>query len=168
MNTELRSKILVTLENNEKDLLVFLREMNESDFFNKPIKEVWSMAENLEHIIRTEKYTLDNLRQFPNSKMLEIQSRHPNGKVEYLVLNRKRKVIAPDVLVPQNAYKSKAAAIDAFQKIRKESVEYIRTLKRPLIEIGFPHVTLGMLNGENWGIFIPAHCERHLKQMKEL
>lgn len=25
-----------------------------------------------------------------------------------------------------------------------------------------------MLNGENWGTFIPAHSERHLKQMKEL
>ena len=168
MNTELRSTLLAALRNNEKDLLTFLKDVDENYFFNKPSETVWSMAENLEHIILTEKYTVDKLKQFPASEMLEIQSRHPNGKVEYLVLDRNRKVDAPEILVPKNAYPTKASAIDAFQNIRLESIEFIENLKRPLVEIGFPHFTLGMLNGENWGTFIPAHCERHLKQMKGL
>jgi len=168
MNIELRTTILTALKNNEKDLLTFLKGVDESDFFYKPSEEVWSIAENLDHIIITEKHTLDNLKQFSDSDVLETQSRHPNGKVEYLVLDRNRKVDAPEYLVPKNNYKNKASAIDAFQKIRTQSVEFIQNVKRPLVEIGFPHITLGMLNGENWGTFIPAHCERHLKQIKEL
>jgi len=167
MSTTIIPTLLEALKKNEKKLLTFLEKVSEKDFFNKPSETVWSIAESLEHIILTEAYVLKNL-QNALTKNQEIESRHPNGKVEYLVLDRKRKVDAPEVLVPKKGFESKAIAIVAFQKVRTQSEDFFQSIKRPLIEIGFPHFTLGMLNGENWGTFIPAHCERHLKQMREV
>ena len=167
MNTAIRSTLSEALKNNETDLLNYLENISEADYFNKPSELIWSMAEILEHIILTESYVIANLQNFhPSDK--EISSRHPNGKVEYLVLDRNRKVPAPEVLVPKGNYESKQAAMEAFQKVREASNKFLSSLKTPLVEIGFPHFTLGMLNGENWMTFIPAHCERHRKQMEEV
>ena len=164
----IKPTLLKALEKSETDLLSFLENITDEDFIKKPSDTVWSMAEIVDHIILTEKYVLRNLQNLLHTDSIEVPSRHPNGKVEYLVLDRNRKVPAPAPLIPRNNYETKAVAIVAFQKVRSQSKEFIEAVRRPLVEIGFPHFTLGMLNGENWGTFIPAHCERHLKQMKEM
>jgi len=167
MNPSIRTTLLEALKNNETDLLTFLEDFSEADFFKKQSDLVWSMAEILEHIILTEAYVVKKLKSCTPSEG-GISSRHPNGKVEYLVLDRNRKVPAPEVLVPKGKYKTKQVAIETFQEVRATSNKFLTDLRTPLVEIGFPHFTLGMLNGENWMTFVPAHCERHRKQMMEL
>lgn len=169
MTKEERNELLNHLQTSRIDLLNLITDINDKDFMKKPSDDIWSIAEVIEHLVLIDeslyKTILHKAENIPDT----IPETTPNGKILHIVPNPKYgKVVAPKHITPQTIYTSKQEAIAAFNKSRDTIEAFATTTNLPLERIAFRHFSLGLLNGKNWLVFIAAHCQRHIYQIRNL
>ena len=168
MKTTERGEILEHLQKSRADLLHLVSDVSDADFMKKPSKEVWSIAEVVEHLVLIDESLFNSLHKAENVPDTTPET-VPNDKILYVVPNPKYgKVTAPKNLVPQSTYNSKDEALMAFNTNRDRIENFVKTTDLPLQRVVFRHFALGLLNGMNWLVFIAAHCQRHINQIRNL
>ncbi len=167
MTNEVKASILNTLNNSQTALLSVINSVDEKQFINQPT-DGWSISELVEHIIIVDNSILGSLRKVgatPSKE--EIESKFAGAELVKLVSRRNVKVKAPEYFQPKGIFKSKQAAIDGLNAHHATLRDFIDSTTLPLNKIGFPHPLIGMINGEQWLIFMGGHSDRHVNQMKE-
>ena len=169
MKTAERAEILSHLQKSRADLLQSVSDINGTDFIQKASNEIWSIAEIVEHLVLIDESLFNSIlykaEQIPDTTPETV----PNEKILYVVPNPKYgKVAAPENLVPQSTYNSKEEALMAFNTNRDRIENFVKTTDLPLERIAFKHFALGLLNGKNWLVFMAAHCQRHINQIRDL
>jgi hypothetical protein len=169
MKTTERGEILEHLQKSRADLLHLVSDVSDADFMKKPSKEVWSIAEVVEHLVLIDESLFNSILHKAENVPDTTPETVPNDKILYVVPNPKYgKVTAPKNLVPQSTYNSKDEALMAFNTNRDRIENFVKTTDLPLQRVAFRHFALGLLNGMNWLVFIAAHCQRHINQIRNL
>lgn len=169
MTLEERTEILQHLQQSRTDLLNSISDIDNEYFMKKPADDIWSIAEVIEHLVLIDeslyKSILLKAEKIPDT----TPETTPNSKILYVVPNPKYgKVVAPKHITPQTIYNSKEEALMAFNTSRDRIENFAKTTDLPLERIAFRHFSLGLLNGKNWLVFIAAHCQRHINQIRNL
>lgn len=161
--------ILEHLQETTAAMLEILAGVSEENFKRKPGPDQWSVAEVVEHVINVETGVVGRLKKMGENKAYSQFVEAPStDKVIAESANRAEKVPSPAPLIPKGTLLTKKAAIEAFQKNRKEVLDFAEHNTLPLKEIVFPHPRLGMFNGENWLAFMAGHSKRHIEQINLL
>ncbi len=125
----------------------------------------------MEHIAVTEQLILGGIKKslsapadparFNKSRDEVILQRMPDRSSKAQAGNEIRPTGRPEFATP-------SAAIEAFNKTRAASVEFVRESGDGLRSHGFKHFAFGELDAYQWSLLLSGHAERHTKQIDEV
>lgn len=167
-NTKKEERLII-LKNNQAAMEAVLADVTAEVFLAKPNPEIWSIAEIVEHVIKVEAGVIGKVQHLGTKGLeQEIPSMISAEDLLKKADNRSIKVKAPTVFEPSGVFKTKEAALKAFNKNRETTLKFAETTTINLKTISFPHMLLGMLNGEDWIVFVAGHTRRHIAQIQLL
>lgn len=167
-----RDAAVKALEASRATFLAAIEGVTEAQWTFKPAPDRWSIAEAAEHIAVTE----EGLRGMIVGKILagppatKEELAAAKGKDEAApaaARNRSEKKKAPEPFKPTGRFANEAATRAAFEKIRAETIEWIKS--SPADFRG--HVMkgpVGPMDAYDWTLFLSGHSERHTAQIEEV
>lgn len=169
MQAKEKNYYLSELEKSKIALLAILGEVLETEFHQKMAEDTWSISEVVEHIIKVESAIINNVKKL-NSGNTNTQKEKglSNKEVMDKSSSVQVKVKSAPMFIPEGIFQQKEDAITSFKQIRLSTEEFISACKDDLSLLAFPHPRLGMLNGDNWLLFIAGHCIRHTTQIEAI
>jgi uncharacterized damage-inducible protein DinB len=159
------------LSDSEKNALNTVSKLNEAQLKFKPSADKWSVEECMMHIAATEKalwgMTDGAIKATPNpEKRSEIK--WSDEEVMKNITERTNKVKTFPPLEPQNTgFKTLEEATASFKENRAKLISYVKGTKDDLRN----HVAtlpVGSFDTYQMILFIGAHSNRHVEQMKEV
>lgn len=134
----------------------------------KPSAETWSILDCVEHMIESERYLLSRLQAAETVDQPFEKSRR-QAKIALLAADRTRRIEAPKPVRPQGRYETLAEAMEAFDGVRAQLVDWVENCAgdprrmltdHPLIE--------GPVTCAETLVMMAAHPARHAKQIEEI
>ncbi len=163
-----RDRLLSYFHATRKQILDAVEGLSDAQWKFKPAPDKWSVAEVVEHLTLTEPF----LFGFANSFLAHPAPKPADTKLttEQLVANmndRSKPAQAPGELRPMGKWQPGAELTNEFRARRDAMVKWLNETKEPLTR------TYGRWAGETITVYqalhtIPAHTERHLKQIEEV
>jgi DinB family protein len=138
--------------------------------------ERWSIAEIVEHVAAAESLFSQrvtarlraHVTTAPNSDTrvtdAQLVAWEQDPSVEVVVPGHASLAKAPPPLVPSGAGDARAA-LARFLAARAESAAFLESTRDARHRVA-EHPALGPLDGYQWVLFMAAHSERHLKQIR--
>ena len=162
------AQVTAYLESTRDALAAATSGLSEVQLRYKPAPEVWSIAQNVEHLAIVEGFLHIRISQLPNSP--EAEPDRENIVMDELVVRevplRKIKVQTPSAAEPSgNA--SPAEVLERFNQSRSKTVQLASEapcLRGRLMK----HPVLGDLDGYQWLLAVGAHTARHTNQIAEV
>jgi hypothetical protein len=151
-----------------KQFLDALDGISEEQWKYKPGPDRWSIAEVAEHIAVAE----DNLFQYAMGGLHHGSAGSDGKKLEDTEViarmsDRSNKAQAPAEFRPAGRFKTKDELVQHFLASRDRNIHYVETtpenLRGTLLKS-----PMGTMDVYQMLLMIPAHCERHLAQIKEV
>jgi len=156
-----------TLDQNAAELFALLDTCIEKEI-NYSEENSWSILQNLEHILLTEK-TVVKLLNHPLEKKSEKEELFGAEKlIKIIVKLRARQVKAPDFLQPKGEITSVEQFSKEFTLNRDHLKKGILSTEILIDNSVYPHPYLGEMTRRDWLHFIPAHTKRHVDQLADL
>ena len=165
-----REHALQYLESTRKDVLDATNGLSEAQWNFKPGPDRWSVAQVMEHIAASE----DFIRvDFVQKKVMVLPAGEPgrdvkkmDAAIEAMIPDRSHKAQAPEPLVPNNRFGSPEGSLKHFLESRETTEQFLRSTTglRDHVMDG----PIGKMDGYEFILFIAAHSERHVKQIKEV
>lgn len=129
-----------------------------------PPDDEWCPAEIVEHVVLTDRATLTRLQDPTRGTPMAGVTRMPDAQI---VEGMFRGVPAPPGAGrPTGRLATRADAVAALLAVRDGVVDCARTRGDRLREIGFPHPVFGPFDGVQWVLFLAAHTENHLADLR--
>lgn len=131
----------------------------------------WSLGELAEHLAVTERGVFLSIQKSLTKPATAEEKAAAAGRDERIlrgVPDRSRKVQAPESVRPTGRFAAPADAIDEFKKRRDETIRFIEATQTDLRDHVVPHPVLGPMDAYQWVLFLAAHCDRHIQQMREV
>ncbi len=166
-----RKEINNYLKKTRTSLIKKIESLTDDQWRYKPNPETWSPAEIAEHILKAEAVVLKRVEGIVEKEYKPDQMLGSKEKAEEMIefiVSRREKFKAPEPVSPSGSFESPEAFIEAFTQRRKETYEYVKSVKRPLKAYYENFGPIGEVNGYHWLLFISAHTERHVKQLDEV
>ena len=82
------------------------------------------------------------------------------------VMDRTQRFQAPQQAVPQGTWPTQAELIAVWRSERGSTIEYVAKTDADLHGHMFQHPGFGMINGQQWLLYLAIHCERHMLQIE--
>jgi len=162
-----RERAIAYLEETREEYRQLAKSLSPAQFHHKAAPDQWSVAEALEHIIVVESRVLAlierALQQPPSGK----KSAQEDEKLVHGVAHRVQKFKGPDVVMPSGRWPHDRL-LEEFSAARRHSIEFTRSTSADLRQHSYPHPAFGEIDCYQWLILIPAHCQRHLSQAREV
>ncbi|MCC6538976.1 MAG: DinB family protein [Bryobacterales bacterium] len=138
----------------------------------RPAPDAWSMAEIAEHLAVTEEVVMKTVEQALAAPAASAEKKAGTAGKDDLVMravpNRSRKVQAPEPVQPTGQrWATREALVAEFKVRRDRTIAFIEKTNRELRAHIAPHPALGPLDSYQWILFLAAHTERHVRQMRE-
>lgn len=163
----------------EKDMYEYLEEtsekleddvsdLSEAQLNFKPNAETWSVAECLEHIIKTEGELFKALQQTLENDQDEAgEVSMDDAALIAMITNRDQKAKASPNLLPENKYASSEEALEAFETQREEIKDYLKDSDADMYAhtFDFPFATV---DAHQLVLFLAGHTARHTLQIEEV
>jgi hypothetical protein len=170
---EERAKLVKYLNDSQKEFLADLDGVSDAQWRWKPAPEKWSVAETAEHIAIAEGFLFDLAMKAMASAPDPDWESKTKGKTEFLeraLLNRTRKVQAPEPLDPGGITMTRDEVIEKFKAGRAKTIQFAETTNLPLREhiTAGPFPVLDPLNAYHFVLYIPLHNLRHDQQIAEV
>lgn len=147
--------------------------LTEAQWNFKTSPERWSVGEVVQHLALAEPFIFDlQQKTVSGSPATAEQLAATKGKddmIRKVIPDRTKKAQAPEPLQPGKAQNlgGQAAVVAAFQERRTKTIEYASKTKDDL-RARVADSPLGPLDGYQWLLFMAAHSERHLAQLREV
>jgi hypothetical protein len=130
----------------------------------------WTIAEIAEHITVVEEalfgMVTNQVMKSPPPKCEEV-FRFSDTGVILAATNRSQRFTAPEQVRPNGRWKTREDLLASFEKTRARTVDFIKNNKADLRST-FAQAPMGMMDSYQWFLFLTAHSERHLAQLKEV
>lgn len=168
-----RTKLVDYLNNSQKEFLSYIDGVSETQWNWKAGPDRWSVGETAEHIVLAESFLFDLAKQAMNNASTSDWEIKTKGKTELLeraLVDRSRKVQAPEPIKPEHLTMNRQQVIARYKELRAQTIEFARTTQLPLKEhiTGGPFPSLDPLNAYHFVLYIPLHNIRHDKQIAEV
>lgn len=128
--------------------------------------ESWSILELAEHVAVAEH------GMYRAIELGAEKTTPPNyavdAGIETKASNREIKLRAPERALPKGRWATLAQAIDAFEKSRARTLEFVEGGVKDLRKIQSEHPLIGPLDAHQMVLIMAAHPERHVKQIEEI
>ena len=158
------------LESTKKEVLDATKGLSEAQWKFKPAPDRWSVAQVMEHIAASEDFIRDGLIKekvmvSPPGELARDMKKM-DAAVEAMIPDRSHKAQAPEPLVPNNRFGSPEGSLRHFLESRETTEQFLRSTTglRDHVMDG----PVGKMDGYEFILFIAAHSERHVKQIKEV
>jgi hypothetical protein len=167
-----RSAVVQHLTSARDQVLAEAAKLTDAQWTFKAAPDRWSVGEVVQHLALAESFLFDlQQKQLKAAPATTEQLAAVKGKDEMLrkvIPDRTKKAQAPEPLQPNAGTKlGQADTIAAFRDRRAKTIDYAAKTKDDLRgRVG--DSPLGPLDGYQWLVFIAAHSERHLAQIKEV
>lgn len=138
----------------------------------KSTPDKWSIVEIAEHITATEAFIFDllqkKMKDTPSPAAKRDAVRGKEQMIHRAVPNRGRKVNAPEEVRPTGRWATLREVRAEFDKTRQRTIDFVKLSKEDLRNWHQPHFALGDMDVYQWTVFLAAHSERHLAQIREV
>ncbi|HKY21395.1 MAG TPA: DinB family protein [Vicinamibacterales bacterium] len=165
-----RDKVVQYLTTTRDQVIAETERLSDAQWNFKAGPDRWSVGEVVEHLALAEDFLAGALKQtMAGPAPTAEQVAAAKGK-EALILkaipDRTQKVQAPEPLQPKQRLGSRASVMAAFKDRRAQTLDYAQKTTDDLrSRIG--DSPLGPMDAYQWLLFVPAHTERHLGQIRE-
>ncbi len=163
-----RANAVSYLEETKASLLISLEGLTKDQWHFKPAPESWSIADVCEHLILVEKKFFDTVVNNIAKSERETgqRSKYRDDEFMHHIKNRDRKVKTTPEFEPAGKFQSKSEFIKAYKKMRKKTIDYIKTTRDDLrYQLATFSPNLGDIDAYQWFLFITAHNDRHTAQI---
>ncbi len=167
-----RDYALSALHASRKLMLDTISGLSEAQLKWKPAPNAWSIMEIAEHIEVTEEALPQRVAAAMKAPATPEKKKADPRQTDYAIMKnvplREKKLQAPESIQPKGRFTRIADIEKAFRSARDRNITYIRETKDDLRDHFSPNPAFGDLDGLQWYIFMAAHTERHVNQMKEV
>lgn len=168
LTAEERQTLLSELLKSRDGVLRQAADLSQEQATFKPAPDVWSVAENVEHIAIVEEFSALRIRAMHRAELADParDGRALEALVRSAVIQRENKVKTPPAADPTGT-EPLAAGIDRFLKARERTVAL---LDEPHCFRGRvqAHPVLPPMDGYQWMLAFAGHAVRHTLQIREL
>jgi hypothetical protein len=165
-----RDRALSSLHGSAKLFRDAVAGLSKQQMMWKPSPESWSVAEVAEHLALVEEGLLKaasvDVLKTPATPEKRAELRKKDELILKNVPQRTTKAQSPEAFQPSGRFKTTAESVAAFNANREKTVAFISTTQAPLRDHILPHPALGDMDGYQWVLFVGAHCERHVDQIR--
>lgn len=171
ISTRDRTKLVQYLTTTRDQVLAESSTLSEAQWNFKPGPDRWSVGEVVEHLALAETFLFDLQQQtMAGSAATAEQRGATKGKDDTIlkaIPDRTQKAQAPEPLQPRTRLGPRDQVLAAFRERRAKTLAYATKTSDDLrSRVG--ESPLGPLDGYQWLLFVPAHTERHLGQIREV
>lgn len=167
-----RDYALSALHATRKQVIDVVSGLSEAQLHWKPAPNAWSVLEIAEHVEMLEDSLPKMVAAALKAPATPDKKKADPRQMDYAIMKnvpvRDKKLQAPESIRPKDTYKTGAALLKAFRASRDRNLTYVRETKDDLRDHFAPNPALGDLDGLQWYIFLAAHTERHVNQMREV
>ena len=172
ISQEDRAKLKEYLVSTRDQVLKEASGLTEAQWSYKPGADRWSVGEVVEHLALTEPFLFEL-----HEKTLKTPPAAPDkreatkGKVEVIrakIPDRTNKATAPEPLKPAGSLGDRAKVLAAFRERRGKTLDYVDNVSADLRAHVSEQSPLGPVDAYQWLLYIAAHTERHLGQIREV
>jgi DinB superfamily len=168
-----RAALVQHLTTTRDHVLAESAKLTDAQWTFKAAPDRWSVGEVVQHLVLAEPFLFETQQKLLTAAPATAeQLAAVKGKEEMIrkvIPDRTKKAQAPEPLQPATATKvgGQAETVAAFRDRRTKTIDYATKTKDDLRgRIG--DSPLGPLDGYQWLVFIAAHSERHLAQIREV
>ncbi|WHX90166.1 DinB family protein [Peribacillus simplex] len=149
-----------------KQLIEEIMELDEKMLHHRPAPEVWGIAQICHHLYLTEQV-------FTEAIANGIRERDFNNIIQkniYLVTNRKKKFVSPDIVSPSSTPFQLSSLMDLLGKSRDRLLQVLYDMDSDILlnRKKAKHPLFGDLSLDQWIELLSLHEQRHIKQIQEI
>jgi hypothetical protein len=136
-----------------------------------PSPASWAVADIVEHLAKSERAVQSLVTQVLVKQPVVALSHRTRVKDMAIVLavhNRDVKFQAAELVRPEQAWETTAGLIGQFQGLRTGTLEYVGQTADDLRGRLADHPVIGVIDAYQWLLFLGAHTDRHVAQLKEV
>ena len=166
-----REKLLQYLTTTRDNVIAESAKLSDAQWNFKPAPDRWSVGEVVEHLALAETFIFDAQQKTaagpaaPADKVAAAKGK--DDTILKVIPDRTQKAQAPEPIQPAKRIGDRAAVVTAFRERRGKTIDYARQTKDDL-RARVSDSPLGPVDAYQWLLFIGAHTERHLAQLKEV
>ena len=167
-----RAKLVKYLTSTRDQVLQEAGSLSDAQWSFKPAPERWSVGEVVEHLALAEPFLFDlQQKAMASPPATADQLKAAQGRDAFIlkaIPDRTQKAQAPEPLQPKTTERrSRADVLAAFRQGRAKTLDYAAKTTADL-RGRVAESPVGTLDGYQWLLFISAHTERHLAQIREV
>jgi hypothetical protein len=171
ISSQEREKVVKYLTSTRDQVLAEAASLSEAQWSFKPAPDRWSVGEVVEHLALAEPFIFDLQQKVVGGKpATPEQLKAAQGRDDFLmkaIADRTKKVSAPEPIQPTAKIGKQADVLAAFRERRAKTLDYAGKTKDDL-RSRVTDSPIGPTDGYQYLLFIGAHTERHLAQIKEV
>lgn len=171
LSSEDRAKLVQYLTTTRDQVLAEAAALSDAQWSFKQAPERWSVGEVVEHLALAESFLFDLQQKTVSGPAATPEQRAATRGREEMLLkaipDRTQRANAPEPLQPGASLGSRAEVLAAFKARREKTIDYARKTTDDL-RGRVADSPLGPLDAYQWLLFIGAHSERHLGQIREV
>ena len=166
-----REKLVQYLTTTRDNVIAESAKLSDAQWNFKAEPDRWSVGEVVEHLALAETFIFDAQQKTaagpaaPADKVAAAKGK--DDTILKVIPDRTQKAQAPDPIQPAKRLGDRAAVVTAFRERRGTTIDYARQTKDDL-RARVSDSPLGPVDAYQWLLFIGAHTERHLAQLKEV
>jgi len=161
---EERETALKLLDQTQERVLNLLRGLSPDQALYRPEPGCWSVAENVEHLVITERRLMARIKKLLQEPPdLATQCSNTDDDLLSRVGTVTRRVQAPDFAVPTLRWSTDSLPQE-FAAARARTRDFARTTTADLRRYFIRHFVFGDVDGYQWLLFISGHAQRHSAQ----
>jgi hypothetical protein len=165
-----RTKVVQYLTTTRDQVIAESAKLSDAQWNFKPGPDRWSVGEVVEHLALTEEFLRDLQQKTVSGPVATAEQRAATkGKDETIlksIPDRTQKAQAPEPLRPTMKLGSQADVVKAFRERRGKTLDYAGKTTDDL-RAHVAESPIGPVDAYQWLLFIGAHTERHLAQIRE-
>jgi hypothetical protein len=166
-----RAKLVKYLTQTRDQVTAEAANLSDAQWTFKPGPDRWSVGEVVEHLALAEPFLFDLQQKTMSGPPATAEQQAATKDKDQMILkaipDRTKKAQAPEPLQPGTRLGGQSEVLAAFKERRGKTLEYAsKTTDDLRARVG--DSPLGPVDAYQWLLFIGAHTERHLAQIKEV
>jgi hypothetical protein len=166
-----RARVVTYLTTMRDHVVAESAKLSEAQWNFKPGPDRWSVGEVVEHLALAEELLFGVQQKTASAPEASPEKRAgasgQDEKILKMIPDRTQKAQAPEPLKPAQKLGPAAQVLEAFQARRAKTLDYARTTTDDL-RSRVSDSPIGPVDAYQWLLFIGAHNERHLAQLREV
>ena len=171
ISSQERAKLVQYLTKTRDQVLEEAAKLSDAQWSFKAAPDRWSVGEVVEHLALAESFIFGaQQKTLAGAPATADQRAAAQGRDEMIlkrIPDRTQKAQAPEPLQPNQRLGSRADVLAAFKERRAKTIDYANKTSDDL-RARVSDSPLGPLDAYQWLLFIGAHSERHLAQIREV